>query len=243
MQLESLITFFSSTIGVIVISVAGLVFVIIAILLTNALLARLRTSQKFIGQSKKRAEEIAEEIVNQARQDAQHITLQANEKASELLRSARVFKTAAEKELDEALRKFIQGEIERLAGAYGELTGAYHVMAEEAHRTYLRNMEVASQKMVEDAHQSTVRLQQLLEEEITRFHTAIDERLSGWLDTAQKEIEDYKREKFRQIDESIFRIIFRVSQEVLSKPLDLEMHQDLVMKALREAKKEGFFRT
>lgn len=241
-MLQALTNLLSSTVGVLI-AVGFTIIVGTAVIITSYfLLARFRTTQQVIEKTRKKAKEVAEEISNQARQEAQHIILQANEKAAELLRSSQIFKTTAEKELDEALRKFSQGEIDRLSEIYSEITGTYHVMAEEAHRKFVKNMETASKKMIEDADKSAERLQKILEDEIDRFHSAIDQRLKGWLDSAQKEITEHKEEKIHQVDESIFRIIFLVSQQVLSKALNLEEHQMLVMRALTEAKKEGFFK-
>src|SRR3989344_4809369 len=130
-MLQALTNLLSSTVGVLI-AVGFTIIVGTAVIITSYfLLARFRTTQQVIEKTRKKAKEVAEEISNQARQEAQHIILQANEKAAELLRSSQIFKTTAEKELDEALRKFSQGEIDRLSEIYSEITGTYHVMAEE----------------------------------------------------------------------------------------------------------------
>ncbi len=221
----------------------AILFIVAGIFIVNLpAMARIRSSREVIEESRHQAREASEVILNQARQEAQHILLKANERAAELLRNADFVKSGAEKEIEQALRKFSQEEINRLTETYQQLTGSYRVMAEEANRSYLKSMEVASQQLFKDSQESTGQFRSLLQEEITRFHTAIDQRLSGWLSGAQQEIDTYKKARLHQVDDAIFRILYIVSEQVLGKAIDIEKHQVLVMHALEGAKREGFFR-
>ncbi len=57
----------------------------------------------------------------------------------------------------------------------------------------------------------------------------------------QKELTDYKQAKMREIDERVKRIVKTAAAEVVGKTLSLADHQDLIMKALEKAKREGVF--
>jgi len=58
---------------------------------------------------------------------------------------------------------------------------------------------------------------------------------------AESEVEKYKLARLRQVDESIVMILKEVARKVLSKEINMEEHEKLVMKALEEAKRQGVF--
>ncbi len=57
----------------------------------------------------------------------------------------------------------------------------------------------------------------------------------------EKELEEYKKKKIQEIDGRINAIILETSREVLGKSVDLATHEDLVMKALEQAKVDNLF--
>jgi F0F1-type ATP synthase membrane subunit b/b' len=56
-------------------------------------------------------------------------------------------------------------------------------------------------------------------------------------------LENYKKEKIKEIDERIFQLLVDITKKVLGKAIDLSTHEELVIKALEKAKKENFFET
>ena len=74
-----------------------------------------------------------------------------------------------------------------------------------------------------------------------RYEGALHEQIQAGFMSTQKEISDYKRESLRKVEDAIYRILNLVSKSILGKALSLEDQQDLVVRALDEAKKQGFF--
>ena len=60
--------------------------------------------------------------------------------------------------------------------------------------------------------------------------------------TIKKEIENYREEELKKIDQEIYRLLEKVSKLVLGKALSLSEHEDLIEKSLEKAKKEGVFK-
>lgn len=54
----------------------------------------------------------------------------------------------------------------------------------------------------------------------------------------KQELEEYKKERLKEIDENIYELLLSVSKETIGKTLSLEDHQELIIKALEDAKKE-----
>jgi len=58
---------------------------------------------------------------------------------------------------------------------------------------------------------------------------------------AEKEIEVYKQERLKKLDEQLRDIIFKAAREVIGRSISFSEHEDLVNKALENAKKEKLF--
>ena len=76
---------------------------------------------------------------------------------------------------------------------------------------------------------------------MARYERLTDQGLEEWRRTLKEEIEKKKEIGLKRVEESIYRILFFVSKEVLGKSINLEDHQDLVVRALDDAKRQGFF--
>jgi hypothetical protein len=55
----------------------------------------------------------------------------------------------------------------------------------------------------------------------------------------EKELEVYKAERLKKVDEKIFEILKDASTKAIGKSLSLEDHEDVVIKALEDAKREN----
>ena len=67
------------------------------------------------------------------------------------------------------------------------------------------------------------------------FKTKVDEEYTK----IQSELEKYKKDRLKEIDENKNQIIKDMSTKVLGEAIDTDKHQELIMKALEEAKKEN----
>lgn len=70
----------------------------------------------------------------------------------------------------------------------------------------------------------------------------LEQRIAAEYQKAEKEISYYKELKVKKLDTSIYELLQDVSMKIFGKTLNIQDHQDLVMKALEEAKKDGVFK-
>ncbi len=61
------------------------------------------------------------------------------------------------------------------------------------------------------------------------------------LSKLEREIDQYKEAKIRRVDQASVILVQRVSQEVLNKSLTVNDHENLVIRSLEKAQKEGIF--
>jgi F0F1-type ATP synthase membrane subunit b/b' len=65
--------------------------------------------------------------------------------------------------------------------------------------------------------------------------------VANMLTKAEKEVEEYKKNKISKVDEQIREIVISAAREVIGRAISLSEHEDLVNKALEKAKKDQIF--
>jgi len=85
------------------------------------------------------------------------------------------------------------------------------------------------------------RLSSGMVEQINSIYQSTSEKMNEKILKKEKEIEEYKREKIKELDQKIYQIITEVAKKTIGKTIDVSTHEELVMEALEKAKKEKFF--
>lgn len=78
----------------------------------------------------------------------------------------------------------------------------------------------------------------VLEQETIQAQKIVEARIEKEYKTMQEEVSAYKALQLKRADDSIYRILHAVSKEVFQKILPVEEHEQLVIEALKEARKE-----
>jgi len=79
-----------------------------------------------------------------------------------------------------------------------------------------------------------------LDEKISRICQSVTETINQKIAQTEKNIEDYKKEKLKEVDQKIYQIIGEVAKKTIGKAIDISDHEKLVIEALEKAKKEIF---
>ncbi|TSC66550.1 MAG: hypothetical protein CEO22_28 [Candidatus Berkelbacteria bacterium Gr01-1014_85] len=146
-----------------------------------------------------------------------------------------------EKAFQEAVQKFLNEEAKHLFEVTDRLAREYQNLAEDSQGTYTRVIDEASKMISDEARKATAAFSEFVKGEMARYERLTDQGLEEWRRTLKEEIEKKKEIGLKRVEESIYRILFFVSTEVLGKSIDLEGHQELVVRALDDAKRQGFF--
>ncbi len=97
-----------------------------------------------------------------------------------------------------------------------------------------QKIKAATDEYLDETH---LALQGLVEKAAGR----IDEELTKQLQTAQTELENYKKNQLQKIDNEIATLVEKTIYKVLGKGLSRADHLDIIYEALAEAKEGGFF--
>lgn len=125
--------------------------------------------------------------------------------------------------LDQALQKIIVNVHKEAFDTGQNVTDSYH--------SSLKQMVTIS---LTDFQNVTSNLELELQKQIKDFRNTL-------LANLEKEVEEYKLQKIKRIDQVSVGIVQKVAQEVMNKSLTTEDHEALVIRSLDKAKKEGVF--
>jgi len=79
-----------------------------------------------------------------------------------------------------------------------------------------------------------------LSQKFAKIYQSAKETLNKRVVETEKEIDNYKKERFEEIDRKIYQMLGEVAKKTLGKAIDLSTHEKLVIEALEKAKKEIF---
>lgn len=85
------------------------------------------------------------------------------------------------------------------------------------------------------------RFKKELQDKIVQVEGATEKVLMDEYQEIKKEIDRYRASKMAQIDTQSKEILTDVTRRVLGRAIDLRAHEDLVMQALEDAKRQNLF--
>ncbi|KKS38571.1 MAG: hypothetical protein A3G49_06700 [Candidatus Sungbacteria bacterium RIFCSPLOWO2_12_FULL_41_11] len=223
------------------VAVSILVFALLLVFFWKFFLKRFWPGFEDARKRMRQRDEEAEKILARAREDSFAIIKRAEKSATELLASTQSAVSVSQSVLQNALEEYFERELEGLKLLSEEINRAEKRTVQDSQEAYWRIMENVGEEIARESRRGVVSFLQFLKEEISREEDVMKVKLAEWNSSAKKEIEEHKREAIRKIEESVFSIIYFVSKEVLGKALSVEQHQGLILDALEEAKKMGFF--
>jgi hypothetical protein len=180
-------------------------------------------------------------IIYKSIQQANKILVAAELKGLQLLSKEKV--TGEElsrhfKEHLDAIEKALEGHLERNAKHAEDTYGTFITTAETSINQHINQ----NQKMLEEKAQAMIERTESL---LTTFTASLEAKVKGdvekELQAASAEIEEYKKNRMRVIDERIVDILEEVLRVALDKKLTLADQSELIYKALEDAKREHAF--
>lgn len=182
------------------------------------------------------------QVLDQARQKAIKMIDEANNKAMDIVNKANLSTDIASANFNQELIRITSmqaKEFEKISSDFIKFYGQYLTDLKS------KNMEVF-QNISKNIERSTT-------EEIRNFKDSIEKttvssqdmvkkKIDAEYETIQTEINNYKDRELKRIEDEIFTLLEKISKLTLGKAINLSDHEDLILKSLEKAKKEGVFR-
>ena len=187
------------------------------------------------------AELEARHIWEQANREATEIIRVAAEKARDILQSAETTKDNTVSALNAEIMAIAEQHKRYLKDASLKYVETYERMAEHVEEQYLSTLHEASQGMSSDAKHALDMFETFLKDQTIGYKQQMEKKIEDLRNNVNEQVNEYKKEKLKRIDKAIGEIVISVAKIVIGRSLNIKEHNELVLRALEEAKKEGFF--
>ena len=222
---------------------------ILLIVLSGIIIGLLVAYAKLFGEFEKLSKkEIAEEkklddktskILEKAQSEYAQVIAEANKKAREILKSAVTVKKGSDKKLEKALEEFEKSQEEAITQAAKQVLNRYKIKMDEVSSKDINTIGNISKDIEKYTSAQVQDYKNIIEEETFASQKALGKKIDEEYKQTENELNDYKRNKLKAIDENIYRIVQETVKLTLEMSLTAKDGEDLVIEALEKAKQEG----
>lgn len=181
-------------------------------------------------------------IIKHAQKHAHSILRAATIEASNILTGTRKTNEHVEEKLDKVFQDIAAADIHSMKSTtgqfdkeYKEALGNFHLQMQQSTTEALQNTQNRYNEKIEEFTQDLLK-KGLSTQEI------IDKKTAELLSIAESEITEYKKNKIATIDEQVNNLLQKVYRDVLRISMPENVHQELIIKSLEEAKKDELFK-
>jgi hypothetical protein len=181
------------------------------------------------------------ETPDEARTKAVKIIDDANSKALDIIANATLSRDLTLGVIKQEVSRVSSVQIEEFEKATSDFTKLYLQVLQnlkikniEVFQNLSKDIEINTMAEIKNFKESMQKLTTLSQQEVK-------EKIDADYATARKQIEDYEKEKLGKIDSKIYEILETTAKLVLGKAFSLSEHEELIIKSLEKAKKEGIF--
>jgi len=223
--------------------VVNILLLVIFIVVSSSFFKRIVLSTKEVEKIREEAHHEAEAFIARSREEALALITRTNTGVAQTLEDIHGASMDTQRKVEKTYESFVVQETERLRKGAQELLRSYEDAGVAARSSYQKSADAIDVAVMRQTQDAIGKFQKVLEEEAKHFRVSAEEHFHTWQKQAVQEIDVYKQASLKKIESSIYQIITLISKEVMGRALNLEGQQELVMRALEEAKKEGFFKS
>lgn len=223
MIIESVV-FFDLVIAILILSVT-LVIIVISYTKTVHKLQALHKEKSSLGQ--------------EAIKKSDHILEVATEKGLKIVADANLFDDSRKKQFDQELKRVSEAQVKTLEKLSYDFLNIYQKELEALRENNINRISNLSKDIESTTIAELQDFKEILKKETFSSQKIVQDKIEEAYKVAQKELEIYKAERLKIVEDKIYEIIKNVSTFVLAKSINLDGHEQLVMDALSKAKVEG----
>ena len=181
-------------------------------------------------------------ILTNAHKHAGSLLQEATIEAGKIISGSKQTNEQIKEQLDKVLQSIAAEEIHALKIA----TDTYET-------DYQKQLQTIQEQMHQQTQESIQNTKKNYEEKLDKFtgellksglstQEIVDKKTTELISVVEKEIAEYKQTQLEKIDEEVKKLLEKVYRDVLRISIPENVHQDLIIKSLEEAKKDGMFK-
>jgi hypothetical protein len=179
------------------------------------------------------------DIELKAQNDYQKIIDEANRKALEISRKATEVNNDSSAKLQQAVDEMVKNQKDALTSASSSILTTHKNEVTELNKHIL---EVAGKVYKDIEVNSRTDMQAFLEvikKQTFEAENYAQQRIKEEYEKLEKDVALKREQKIKKLDENIYKILTNISKDIIGKALDLSSQEELIIKSLNQAKKEG----
>ncbi len=196
--------------------------------------------QKNIGDFKNLFQKTSEEIIkiyqDQLENEKQKVQMvisqfsqQLSEESEKIKEQSRVFNQKLEEEMLQLTKFLLQNKKKIFQETKNKISELSQAAKKELSKIQELNLRTSNELSKDFANK------------LGEIYRSINEIINKKVIKVEEEIKNYKKEKLKEIDGDIYKMLGEVAKKTIGKTIDLSDHEKLVMEALEKAKKEIFY--
>lgn len=192
-----------------------------------------------IQRKERRIEKEAAMTIEKAQQHAEQIIAEAAKSAQDLLKETKSFKDGIEKDLKTSLDTEVNDYKSTLNEKLSTVLTNYQKVLSQTGNFYADSIKEAGTLLKDMQQKNAESFKNVVEDETLSAKFYIQRKVNEEIEKANKEIEEYKKDQQKRIQESLRKLIINLSEEVFEGSLTMEQQEKLILRALEEAKKNN----
>jgi F0F1-type ATP synthase membrane subunit b/b' len=186
---------------------------------------------------------IAEDILESAHARAEKIIARAIKKSEEIVDEMEQFRDEMKGELRPVFKQSADSFIHTITEQSKQFSDACNELIPEIKEKYMSDVEKTLEGFKIELSKELVPLRQIVDVKVQEATAMLKTRMDEeWMD-AKKEIEEYKEQRKQQFAAELEAQISDIAKAAFGDSLTVTEHQQLVMKALEQAKQDGVFKS
>lgn len=188
------------------------------------------------------ADERAEKMLDAAREESLLIIKSAHEQARKLIEETGNLSTQINDLAHKAIQTSMSEKAKTLELSLTKIQEQFVSSLDGIQSEYINRYKKAIKAIEESADNQVKKMREFFESETSSTNESLQSLTKEGLKVVQNNLEGYERDQKAKIDTIIYSVLKDVTEDVLGKSLSLEGHQDLITKAIEEAKKQNAFK-
>jgi F0F1-type ATP synthase membrane subunit b/b' len=179
---------------------------------------KLKNKQSFI--SLKFPEEVLNQIAQDIKKETKNTVFETNKKLFNLLIS------------------FYEKEIIRFTEDWNNIMVKFKNSAEKELPEIEKIKSEIQERILKEIEKEIKKLSESISKKTEQIYQSAAQSVNEEVIQAQEYIKNYKEKKIKEINKKVYQIINDISKEIIGKSISMREHEDLVIRALEDAKKE-----
>lgn len=178
------------------------------------------------------------EVIVKAHEDYIKIIQEANLKARDIMEGAILVKIDAKKTLDIALKKLSEEQNELIESVSEGLVKDYKNHLDDVQKNNIKILSNLSKGIESYTKTQLDDYKKVIQEETLDSQKILGQKIETEFNQIQAELNSYKTAQLQKTDEQYYKLLENILKIILKESISIEQHENLVVEALEEAKKQ-----